>query len=70
MAKGIVKWFCANKGYGFVVVKDDGKDKDVFVHHSKIVMDGFRNLIEGAEVEIEFEPGQKGLAATEVRPIK
>jgi len=64
---GVVKWFSDNKGYGFVVL--DGSQQDVFVHHSKIVMDGFRSLIEGMAVEIEYESGDKGLTATSVRPV-
>jgi len=65
--KGIVKWFHADKGYGFITL--EGTNKDVFVHHSKIVMDGFRNLMEGQPVHVIYEPGEKGLAASEVRPL-
>lgn len=61
-----MKWFNDNKGFGFVMV--DGK-RDVFVHHSKIVMDGFRTLREGAAVSIEWEESEKGPSATEVRPL-
>lgn len=65
--KGMVKWFNDNKGFGFVTL--EGANKDIFVHHSKIVMDGFRTLREGQPVHVIYEPGEKGPAATEVRPL-
>lgn len=64
MATGTVKWFNAEKGYGFI--SQDG-GKDVFVHHSHIDMDGFRTLREGETVEFDVEETPKGLAATKVR---
>lgn len=66
MASGTVKWFDAEKGYGFIAQSDGG---DVFVHHSAIKMNGFRTLQEGQAVEFDVQEGQKGLAAANVRPI-
>lgn len=57
MAQGTVKWFNAEKGYGFIA-GDDGGD-DVFVHFSAIVMDGYRRLKEGQKVSYESEPDPK-----------
>ena len=62
--KGTVSWFSAPKGFGFIN-RDDG-EKDVFVHHTCIQMDGYRNLREGQAVEFELEQGPKGLQATHV----
>ena len=67
MALGKVKWFNDSKGYGFIT-PDDGS-KDVFVHHSAIVMQGFKTLAEGQAVEFEVVQGQKGPAAENVRPV-
>ncbi len=64
MAEGTVKWFSNEKGYGFI--SREGGD-DVFVHHSKITMDGYRSLQEGQRVEFEVEQGPKGLQATNVQ---
>lgn len=64
MASGTVKWFNDQKGFGFITV--DGGGKDVFVHHSAIVAQGFRTLAEGDRVEFEIEQGSKGPAATNV----
>lgn len=66
MASGTVKWFNAEKGYGFISQPDG--EADVFVHHSAIRMDGYRVLEEGQNVEFEVEEGPKGLMAKEVRP--
>jgi CspA family cold shock protein len=63
MAKGRVKWFNEQKGFGFIS-KDDGND--VFVHFSAIKRDGFKSLDEGDEVEFEVSQGPKGLQATNV----
>ena len=60
MAQGIVKWFNAEKGYGFIA-GDEGGD-DVFVHFSAIVMDGYRRLKEGQKVSYESEPDPKNPA--------
>ena len=67
MAQGTVKWFNADKGYGFIA-PDDGTD-DVFVHHSAIQTDGYRTLQENQRVEYTAERGPKGLTAGEVHPL-
>jgi cold shock protein len=67
MAEGSVKWFNENKGFGFIEV--DGQDKDVFVHHSAIAMQGFRTLIEGQRVSFDIEQGKKGPSATNVKAL-
>jgi CspA family cold shock protein len=64
MATGKVKWFNDAKGYGFIA-REDGPD--VFVHHSAIMVDGFRSLTEGQEVEFDIMEGPKGLQASNVR---
>ena len=61
---GVVKWFNDEKGFGFIT-RDDG-EKDVFVHHSAIQMDGFRSLQEGQKVQFDVVEGQKGPAAENV----
>jgi CspA family cold shock protein len=67
MPTGKVKWFNEHKGFGFIT-PDDGSD-DLFVHHTEIMADGFRNLQENQEVEFEKGQGRKGPAANKVRPI-
>ena len=67
MAQGIVKWFNAEKGYGFIAV--DGGGDDVFVHYSAIESSGFRSLDEGQRVEFTTTQGPKGPQAEQVRPI-
>ena len=67
MPTGRVKWFNEHKGFGFIT-PDDGSD-DLFVHHSSIIGDGFRNLHEDQEVEYEVGEGRKGPAANNVKPL-
>ena len=62
-----MKWFNAEKGYGFISQPDGGAD--VFVHHSAIQMTGYRSLQEGQAVEFEVQQGNKGLQAANVRPV-
>ncbi|MFN3948754.1 MULTISPECIES: cold-shock protein [Microbacterium] len=64
MTQGTVKWFNAEKGYGFITVSDG---QDVFVHYSSIEMSGFRVLEEGQAVEFTVGSGQKGPQAESVR---
>ena len=66
MATGTVKWFSAEKGYGFIS-RSDGED--VFVHYSAIEGDGYKNLEEGQAVEFEVTQGPKGLQASAVRAV-
>lgn len=66
VAQGTVKWFNAEKGFGFIAV-DGGQD--VFVHHSAIVMDGYRALDEGQRVEFEVTQSDKGPQADQVRIV-
>ncbi|HSG88946.1 MAG TPA: cold-shock protein [Pseudomonadales bacterium] len=63
-AKGTVKWFNDQKGFGFITPEDGSKD--LFVHHSAIKAEGFKTLQEGAKVEFEVVQGQKGPAAENV----
>jgi cold shock protein len=67
MAQGTVKWFNANKGYGFIV-PDDGT-ADLFVHQSAIRADGYRSLQDNQRVEFTAGQGAKGPQAEDVRPI-
>ena len=67
MAKGVVKWFSSQKGYGFIT--PDGGGKDVFVHHSAIQGDGYKTLDEGQAVEFEITQGPKGEQAASVRKL-
>jgi CspA family cold shock protein len=66
MAQGTVKWFNADKGYGFIAV-DGGRD--VFVHFSAIQADGYRSLEEGQRVEFDIEQGDRGPQAISVRTV-
>lgn len=65
MATGTVKWFNADKGYGFIV-PDEGGGKDLFVHHSAILGDGYKSLDENAKVQYEPAEGEKGPEAKSV----
>ena len=65
MASGTVKWFNAEKGFGFI--QPNGGGPDVFVHYSAIESTGYRSLDEGQTVEFEITQGQKGPQASNVR---
>jgi len=67
MAEGVVKWFSAEKGYGFITPDDGGKD--LFVHFNAIQGSGYRSLNEGQRVSFESEEGPKGPAAVSVAPL-
>jgi CspA family cold shock protein len=67
MATGTVKWFSDDKGFGFIT-PDDG-DRDHFVHHSGIQMEGYRSLSEGLRVSYEEEQGDKGPKAVNVQKL-
>lgn len=64
MNKGTVKWFNATKGFGFI--SDAASGKDVFVHFSGIVADGYKSLEEGQNVTFEIIEGERGLQAANV----
>ena len=66
MAKGSVKWFNDQKGFGFIAQEGGA---DVFVHFSAIQGEGFKTLAEGQEVEFEVVEGPKGLQAANVQPL-
>ena len=66
MAKGTVKWFSNQKGYGFITPENG---KDVFVHFSAISGSGFKSLAEGDRVEFEVVQGQKGPQAADVTKV-
>lgn len=66
MTRGTVKFFNAEKGYGFIS-RPDGDD--VFVHFSQIVGEGYKSLDDGQEVEFDVAPGRKGEEAQNVRPV-
>lgn len=67
MAKGTVKWFNNQKGFGFITGEDG---KDVFVHFSGLNMEGFKTLEEGQNVEYDVTEGEKGPQATNVTVIQ
>ena len=67
MATGTVKWFSDEKGFGFITPDEGGKD--LFVHHSAINGEGYKSLAEGAKVEFDEEPGDKGPKAVNVNKL-
>ncbi|MGH3741854.1 MAG: cold-shock protein [Micromonosporaceae bacterium] len=67
MAQGTVKWFNADKGFGFITM--DGGGDDLFVHFSEIQSNGFRSLDENQRVEFDVTQGAKGKQASGVRVI-
>ncbi|WP_263120899.1 cold-shock protein [Cellulomonas sp. RIT-PI-Y] len=67
MPQGTVKWFNAEKGYGFITPADG--TQDLFVHFSAIQSEGYRSLDEGQNVEFEVGQGTKGPQAEQVRPL-
>ncbi|CAN5576778.1 cold-shock protein [soil metagenome] len=67
MPTGTVKWFNDEKGFGFIAPEDGSKD--LFVHQSAIIGEGFRSLTEGAKVQFEAEAGDKGPRAINVQAI-
>jgi CspA family cold shock protein len=64
--EGIVKWFNNSKGFGFIEIEGEA---DAMVHHSDIVMEGFRTLRDGQKVAFEVEQTDKGARAVKVRPL-
>ena len=66
MMKGTVKWFNDQKGFGFITPEDGSKD--VFVHHTSIMMDGFKTLAENQKVEFDVIQSEKGPKAANVKP--
>ncbi|TVP64753.1 MAG: cold-shock protein [Nitriliruptor sp.] len=67
MPEGTVKWFNADKGFGFIQPEDGGDD--LFVHFSAIQSDGYKSLDDGQRVSFNVGQGQKGPQATEVTPL-
>ena len=67
MATGTVKWFNADKGFGFIAPDEGGED--VFAHFTAIQSSGYRSLEENQKVEFDVEQGQKGLQAANIRPL-
>ena len=67
MSTGTVKWFNAEKGFGFIVPDEGGND--LFVHHTEINTEGYASLDDGQKVEFEIGEGKKGPCATKVNPL-
>jgi len=67
MPTGTVKWFNDSKGFGFITPDDGGKD--LFAHHSSILMDGYKSLKEGQKVSFEVKDGQKGPTAANIKAV-
>ena len=67
MGAGTIKWLSDEKGFGFIT--PDDHTKDLFVHHTAIIGDGYRSLAEGAKVSYEAEAGEKGPKAVNVRLV-
>ena len=70
MPNGKVKWFSDAKGYGFIQTEEDANSgKDIFVHYSEIIKDGYRSLVQGQAVEFELTDTPKGLQAKRVEVL-
>ncbi len=65
--KGTVKWFNDQKGFGFITPEDGSKD--LFVHHSSIIADGYKSLAENQQVEFDVEQSDKGPRAANVKAL-
>jgi cold shock protein len=69
MATGTVKWWNADKGFGFISVDDNHSTPDIFVHYSAILVTGFKSLEEGGRVCFDIVQGNKGPSADHVRAL-
>ena len=70
MFKGKVKWFDTSKGFGFIQTIEENDVRDIFVHFSGILGDGYRSLKEGQEVTFKIVDGDKGPQATDVTIVE